>query len=293
MLLFEISGGLGNQLFQYLFAKELEAKTGEVIKFDWSFYTRRGKETRRAFYLQKLFPNEFYVRRSLLARCTQRISRLIYKRTSVRIGGFREVNDTTFANWTFREGESVLFRGFWQRDNIPSRGTLPLALDERILSLRERSFKDQILATESVAVHIRRGDYLSGINAKIYSCLGRSYYSRAIDEIRRQVMNPVFFVFSDDKEHVADVLPDCDYLVVPSSTGDETIRDFWFMSCCKHSVIANSTFSYLAGLFGIADGGLIVGPADWYVSPDKRGPKHWRIWEISNGDGHDSLLQQF
>lgn len=107
----------------------------------------------------------------------------------------------------------------------------------------------QIQETQSVAVHVRRGDMLS-VNYHIYV---NGYFQRATKHIKSQVQNPVFFVFCDEdtsswaKQHTKKIGLDSfkDKIVfVDWNQQKDSWRDMQLMAACKHNIITNSSFGW-------------------------------------------------
>jgi hypothetical protein len=134
----------------------------------------------------------------------------------------------------------------------------------------------------SVAVHIRRGDYVtSPIFRREIGVLGSDYYNRALLLAIQHQPNATFYVFSDDIDAVAQELeiPFPHYFVRPSSAwpAHDELR---LMSLCDHFVIANSTFSWWAAWLGTAENKLVIAPRPWFSKSahDESDvvPSHWR-----------------
>lgn len=112
-----------------------------------------------------------------------------------------------------------------------------------------KEFEKQILECNSVSLHVRRGDYLSDLYKDMFISLGRDYYEKAVNFIREKVDNPMFFIFSDDKDFVEkefNWLPE--KVIVTGNDGNDSYIDMQLMSLCKHNIIANSTFSQWGSL---------------------------------------------
>lgn len=110
-------------------------------------------------------------------------------------------------------------------------------------------YKNKIIGTNSVSIHVRRGDYLSDLYKDMFVSLGREYYENAVKYIRERLDNPVFYIFSDDKDFVE---KEFDWLnekvIVTGNEGSSSYRDMQLMSLCKANIIANSTFSQWGSL---------------------------------------------
>ncbi len=141
----------------------------------------------------------------------------------------------------------------------------------------EFSFKDtsvfksndhihDIRATNSVAVHIRRGDYVENEKySKTLGAKGLGYYEKAFEVISQKVPDPVLFVFSDDiawcKAHLKAPFP-VQY-VSDANKADDAWKDLLLLSSCKHFIIPNSTFGWWGAWLGNADEKIVLAPAQW------------------------------
>ena len=122
-----------------------------------------------------------------------------------------------------------------------------------------------IRETNSVCVSIRRGDYISDNFSGLLNICTETYYKKALDYMKRLVPNPTIFFFSDDiewvKENVSVDLP-CYY-----ERGDDPVWEkLRLMYSCKHFIISNSTFSWWAQYLGRYPGKVVIAPNRWYNS---------------------------
>ena len=124
-----------------------------------------------------------------------------------------------------------------------------------------------------VSVHIRRGDYLNPGIAKTHGILGEAYYREAIDRIEIGLgQKPDFFVFSDDQVAAEQLLG-----FVPASRlhyirGDpeRPWEDMTLMACCRHHVVANSSFSWWGAWLNRSPDKIVVAPRAWFAPPESR-----------------------
>jgi hypothetical protein len=113
----------------------------------------------------------------------------------------------------------------------------------------------------SVSIHIRRGDYM---NKRIVNIFGgicdEQYYLSAINYIQTQIKNPYFFIFSDDKEWVKEnfILPNS--IIVNFNKEENSWKDMYLISRCKHNINANSTFSWWGAWLNRNPNKIIVVP---------------------------------
>lgn len=97
---------------------------------------------------------------------------------------------------------------------------------------------------ESVAVHVRRGDY---ITSNLYM-LSEKYYRKAVNIIKKKVDFPKFYVFSDDLEYAKTMFTFIENKeFVEGNQGSNSYIDMQLMSSCNHIIAANSGFSCWGG----------------------------------------------
>ncbi|WP_233714257.1 alpha-1,2-fucosyltransferase [Helicobacter trogontum] len=122
------------------------------------------------------------------------------------------------------------------------------------LKSHNKVLKEKIEKTEySVFLHLRLGDYLKmEATSGDYVRLGKTYYQKAIDFIKTKLKQPYIFVFSNDiewcEQNLCELLDfrGCDIEFVKGNGEDNAIEEMELMKACKHAIIANSTFSWLA-----------------------------------------------
>jgi hypothetical protein len=123
-------------------------------------------------------------------------------------------------------------------------------------------------ASNSVSLHVRRGDYLThGPTAKVLNVCSLDYYRRAIAYIAERVDLPHFFLFSDDMEWVqANMDIPFPKTHVVHNRGMYSYRDMQLMYLCKHQIIANSSFSWWGAWLNQNPGKLVIAPRDWFCN---------------------------
>lgn len=124
---------------------------------------------------------------------------------------------------------------------------------------------EQMKSENSVAVHLRKGlDYMK-LEAFQNTCT-LDYYAKAIDIIKSKVDNPVFYVFTDNPDWVKDNLKGFEYTLVEGnpSIGWGNHFDMQLMSCCKHNIIANSTYSWWGAFLNPNPNKIVIDPKFWF-----------------------------
>ena len=244
----KIMGGLGNQLFQYAFAKNLE-KYGPV-GLDISFYS--SKENHNGHFL----PRDFGLHRF---------------NTGFALADYdlnaEEVTESTYD--PDKKYENTSFWGFWQRARY-SKG-LDLSED---FTLKDEYLKDNIkfIADEmancnSVAVHVRRTDYV-----KMNWQTDPKYFIRAKKAIEDRVEDPKYYVFSDHLDWCYDNLPFRGAKYIHC----RDFEDFYLMQHAKNNIITNSTFSWWAA-YTNKNKGVVVAPEKW-ISGVEWSPLDFEGW---------------
>ena len=124
-----------------------------------------------------------------------------------------------------------------------------------------------ITATNSVAIHVRRGDFLSAQhdpNPNHY-LLGEAYYANALRYMDAQLDHPMYFWFSDDIEWVKQNFGERDnYRFVNLHTQYADIDEMMLMKHCNHIIAANSTFSWWAAWLNEHENVLRIVPEKRY-----------------------------
>ena len=130
-----------------------------------------------------------------------------------------------------------------------------------------------IANTNSICLHVRRGDYITTDYAYLGTLIGENgitYYKDAINHINSQIENPVYFIFSDDmqwvKEHIN--IPDKTVYYMDHNDITENYEDLRLMTECKHFIIANSTFSWWAAYLGKFADKIVIAPKKWLMNND-------------------------
>lgn len=266
MTIVKIAGGLGNQMFQYAFYLALKEKSGNV-KLDISSF--RSYHLHNGFELDKIFNIQYSnatnkERRELSNQGDEfivRILRMFLKHKSTEfVEPFLGYNEDVFFNI-----EGRYFIGYWQSykyfKNIALVVRNAFAFPLSLLSDRNKLLRKEIQKNNSVSIHVRLGDY---VGHPLYSNICTlDYYRKAIDLIVNRIPDSTFFIFSNDTRRCLEKLnlPNC--IVVDWNSGEDAYWDMYLMSCCKHNIIANSTFSWWGAWLNLNPSKIVVSPSKW------------------------------
>ncbi len=138
-----------------------------------------------------------------------------------------------------------------------------LQISDKLLGKNKKVYQD-ILDGESVCVHIRRGDYV-GSNFDVCSM---DYYYRGIKEIKKHKKNITIYIFSDDINWVKENMKFDDKVVFVDWKNNQ-YEDMKLMSGCKNFVMSNSSFSYWAQFLSQADKKIVIAPSKWFRNGKK------------------------
>ena len=295
-LLFRVTGGLGNQMFQYACAKSLQLKYGVSVKLDiqqCQWHARRGYELDKfsislpiagikdisPFCSESLPANRLMILDGLAKKAQEHNSYRILFRKILKMNMlhpdkhvFHEDHDNINAIHSLNLPENLpaYIDGYWQNaeyfrhfdDVIRQEFSLSVLLSDSVKALHEKICQHHCV----ISVHIRRGDYLSRKVSNMFKVLPMDYYRSAMDRLSQFYENSVFILFSDDPEWVKKQFAYLPYKYEIVDGNHQGYEDLYLMSQCQHHIIANSTFSWWGAWLGIAPNKQVIAPKQWGFS---------------------------
>jgi len=272
-----VIGGLGNQMFQYAAARALSLSCGLELKLDTSGFERyevhSGFELNRVFSLDTELIGSAELQAVFGWRSLSIFRRLIGYVDLGRLIGGGFVAEPSFKFWPgfFQRDTPSYLIGYWQSYKYFSDYGGVIRADFSFgekLNENNSAVLSSIKSSNSVSLHVRRGDYVSSSKANSHhGVCGVDYYARAVAYISSRVSNPVFYVFSDDIEWSKKNLVFSDRVFfIDWNVGSESYIDMQLMTQCKHNVIANSSFSWWGGWLNGNRDKIVVAPNNWFVS---------------------------
>ena len=137
--------------------------------------------------------------------------------------------------------------------------------------------------SNSVGIHIRRGDYISNQAAfENHGICSLTYYKTAIGIINSKINNPMYFIFSDDTEWVRNTdFGIKNFEIIDWNIEKKSYIDMQLMSYCKHNIIANSTFSWWGAWLNNYSQKIVIAPKNWFSNESRKSesekiiPKDW------------------
>lgn len=272
MIVINIKGGLGNQLFQYALGRHLALIHNTSLALDvrgFQFDPLRSFRL-NAFNISAeiVSPGQNVFQEKILRRLRSPknpFNRFFQEKLiTIRENGF------PFEKEILNSPDNIFLDGYWQSEKyfqeIASVIRSDLTLVEQLPPHLDQ-LRNQICNTTSVSLHVRRGDYASDPTTTAFHGLySPGWYAKAAEEIKKSVSNPHFFIFSDDYEWVKGNLnlnSPCTF-IKPSPDGKEA-QDLYLMSQCEHNIIANSSFSWWAAWLNNNPEKKVIAPARWFM----------------------------
>ncbi len=266
MIIVQIKGGLGNQLFSYASAYGIAKENNTELIIDRYIYDT-------SYFLRRYMLNDFpvIVEKNLVGYVPSQhmVTQLLYKiNRKLRLDyQYKAKVITEIEEFQYQkivtEGHNLYLNGYWQnylyfdkyRKDITDRFTPKLTLNEESNSLLK-----EIIESNSVAIHIRRGDYVKFKGGK---CLDISYYFRAIEKIREANPNNKhkFYIFTDDIGYCREIFNEkIEVNFIGDIANFSDLEEFYLMTKCKNFIIGNSSFSWWAAYLASYEEKVVIAP---------------------------------
>lgn len=280
MIAVRLIGGLGNQMFQYAAGRALADRLGSELLLDtrdFEHYSLYG------YGLHKLAIDIPVASPEQLTRWPswiRRGSRLL-RRIGFHTRWYPEIKFQYDAAWESIP-DGTMIDGYFQSERY-FRGITETLRREFVpvtsLSSQNAHLAELARNCESVAIHVRRGDYVTNLNTfKVHGVCSQAYFEASIAYMRERLENPRFFVFSNDIAWAKDNLALGDNAIFVTGNERDPEIDIHLISQCRHQIIANSSFSWWGAWLNPNKCKMVVAPKCWFVKPiDTRDliPKNW------------------
>jgi len=268
LIIVKIIGGLGNQIFQYAYAKSLQQK-GYIVKLDISSFKKY--KLHGGYFLDRYLIDIGIASQEELRRYgDQGFFSVLRKK-------IRFVNSKSLVEESFFFNNELMFprdnsyiEGYFQSERyfqeIRSVILLQISLKKK-LSEYSSQIESQIKKCKiSCSIHIRRGDYLTdNTTNKVHGVLGLDYYKRATKLLENKGISPQYYVFSDDIKWAEDNLDIKNLIFIKSPKQRVPNEDIYLMSLCNHNIIANSTFSWWGAWLNQNRDKVVISPLQWFL----------------------------
>lgn len=273
MIIMQLSGGLGNQMFQYALGRHLSLRNQCPLKADISNYMRY---TDRTYELIHLSPKCKIASFSDIVKFRpdgRRAKLMAMPWRILRPGSYNVIKEKVFHfdPAVLALPDNTYLEGYWQSyryfDDIADIIREDFSLNAP-LDLQNAELAESIALDNAISIHFRRGDYVTGSWARDeLGVCEPAYYKAAIEYVLGKVENPTFYIFSDDPDWAsAQIEWDVPFQIVSHNSADRGWLDLNLMSRCRHHIIANSTFSWWAAWLSPHPDKIIVAPRRWFRS---------------------------
>lgn len=271
MIVVELMGGLGNQLFQYAMARHLAKKLKVQLKLEISSFAH---DEQREYELSRFNITANIVNKNDFILIKER-KKLKYKIAKLFLGKrvlkvIKEPSDRpyTFDARVLNLSGDVFLSGYWQTEKYFK--------DIATIIRKEFSLKDELTeetkkiaelisaSTNSVSLHFRRGDYLNPLAQVVVNTFTLDYYFDAIKSLEQKLGRLNLFIFSDEPEWTKENLKfDHSTTFVSHNSPQHAHEDMHLMSLCQHNIIANSSFSWWGAWLNNNPNKIVIAPKDW------------------------------
>lgn len=283
MIIAHLSGGLGNQMFQYALGRHLAEINSTILKLDLSGFETY-KLHRYGLHCFKIWEHIATIEEiaTFKKKGISRTTKLLYK-IETRWGCLSSSTSNFYQNTIFLKEKQISFdssvleakgniylEGYWQsekyfsaiRDILLREFTFDYKLDAK-----NREIAEQIQKTESVSLHIRRGDYAHDpLTNKILGLCSFDYYKKAVNYIAQKIPDCHFYIFSDDHSWVRENFKlNYPLTMVDHNNASTNYEDLRLMSLCRHNIIANSSFSWWGAWMSTHLQKIIIAPRQWFA----------------------------
>lgn len=273
-IIVRLSGGLGNQIFQYGAARALAIhhKTQLKIDLDWFNNIPIGSTPRYEMLSQLNINPQFVCSEGLPLELDEMKISPINKTLRKILGKksiYREKTPFIYQTNFFEQNAPIYLDGYWQSYKYinPIRELLLKEISPNFpLHTKSLTFLNKIKACKNpIMLHIRRGDYVISATANHYhGVLPLTYYYNALERLMK-LPSPELFVFSDDinwaKDKLVCTIPTTFIEGIPSITS--VVEELYLMTHCHHHVIANSSLSWIGAWLSQVIQKQVFAPKQW------------------------------
>ena len=269
MIIIKLWGGVGNQLFQYVFGQYIKYRYNQDVYYDDNAFMtvdRLRKPELDAVNGSISYNNQCDF--SKYRGVVNRVLRYIFLAHPCH----HFITEGTIMPSEFKRDHLYFMQGYWQdikyytwlRKNIKDFELRGGVFPSQLEPLRE----EIVSTSQSLSIHVRRGDYFSPRNVKTYGVCDADYFQRAVIEISKRTRIENTFIFSDDLDWVKDNLPLGKNTTLIPNYDVSQFAYIQLMSLCRHHIISNSSFSWWGAVLNKQSGSIVISPNRWMLNSD-------------------------
>lgn len=268
MVIVKLTGGLGNQLFQYSAARRISYLYNLPLKLDISEFVQYKLHNYSLMHLNII--EEIATQDEIAKFKPQNVlSKLSFK----LVGKFNHIyareRHFHFDPNILKIDRAAYLEGYWQSEKYFLDIEAVVRKELLIKTLPDYENKimmNKIIDSDAVSLHIRRADYIanSATNAFHGTC-SLDYYYRAVEKVVEKIKYPYFYIFSDDPSWaLVNLKLKYPATFITHNGPDKNYEDLRLMSLCRHSIIANSTFSWWGAWLCTNQDKVVIAPQNWF-----------------------------
>lgn len=255
----KLKGGLGNQMFQYAFF--LSLKKHHPLRL-FLIDNNEALQCIHGIMIDEVFDVKMKKKSKWFIFFHNNLPFILRKANHIV-----QINDLQYNKKYFSErGLITIYDGYWQSEKyfiqIADKILYSFRFNEKKMNEQTLDLAKKIKSGNYASVHIRRGDYIP--LADYHGLCSEEYYQNAMHTIREKYPNIVFVFFSDDIEWVQKHLKEEGAIYVDWNKGKDCWQDMYLMSCCKHNIVANSSFSWWGAWLNRNPRKVVIAPSQWF-----------------------------
>jgi Glycosyl transferase family 11 len=303
MIVARIDGGLGNQMFQYAYGRYLADKHRSELVLDLRSFKHQPPH---GFMLDRFQVGATLIDTTVIKRMPRAYQDVLSRSwlpDFLRSTSLRRIKERPFGfhEKYLRAGDDSYLVGYWQSEKFfpGQRDALLQEFQLRFpVGTDTKRVVEQMHGVRSIALHIRRGDYVTNPEAaRIYESIGVDYYRRCLELWAEQYEGVEVFIFSNDLAWCRKrfMLPWKTHFV-DHVAGRDAHEDLIMLSHSQAVAIANSTFSWWAAYLNQRVEKRVFAPSHWFrpntLDASNIYPSDWQVIDGFGQDGCHALPTQ-
>ena len=282
--------GLGNQMSQYAFYLQKKNISGST-RF---LFSKKSEKVHNGYELKHVFGIEN--KKGLSASALYLLFRIAAYRKYPAISGrlirllnffgicvIYENDDYNFEPGYLQPTRGIrFFVGGWHSEKyfakVKKTVLTSFEFKKEELDPKNLEVLKKINSSQSVSVHIRRGDFLDSSNyEKFGSVCTLEYFMLAIENMKSRLQNPHFFFFTNDYDWVRQHFKDPNFSVVQINSSINSWKDMRLISNCSNHICSNGSFSWWSAWLDQKEEKIVIVPKHFVANKEFRDiyPEGW------------------
>lgn len=278
MIITKLTGGIGNQMFQYAAGKRLAISNNTELKLDITHFENRIMPDGLPYRSYSLPILNFHENiasqkeidlfknhpKSILKRGIKKIKNLYSPHIELLESHFHFIPEILNLKGSF------YLDGYWQCEKYFRDIAGEIRKEFQIkteLTPEGEALVNEINSRNSICLNVRRQEFTN--NNIINQFVGKKYLDDAVALMVNKISNPHFYIVSDDlawcKENLNLNYPHA--FIEEHLYGDQFRNCLFYMTCCKHFIIPNSTFGWWAAWLSNNKEKVVIAPTKWLNDP--------------------------